>query len=68
MVWSRIHLKAGTALVRLSRRWLTGQSYITDIIEEYALPFAPFTYWKNFVPMKDNARPHISRIVQQYQQ
>ena len=60
-------MEARTALVRIDRGRLTAHRYITDILEEHVVPFAPYI-GDNFMLMHDNARPHVARIVQQYLQ
>lgn len=63
MVWGSISLEAKTELVFVER--LTSDRYITEILQEHVVPFAPFI-GENFIFMQDNARPHTARIVTEY--
>lgn len=63
MIWGGISLEAKTDLTFVER--LTADRYITEILEEHVIPFAP-AIGENFIFMHDNARPHTARIVQEY--
>lgn len=65
MVWGGICLGARTDLVLIENGSLTAQQYVTEILEPYVMPFAPFI-GPHFVFMHDNARPHTARIVSTY--
>lgn len=65
MVWGGISLEARTDLHVFRRPTLNAQSYITDILEEYVVPFGPFI-GDQFLFMHDNARPHTANVVREY--
>lgn len=65
MVWGGISLTARTELVSLAGGSLTSRRYITDILSEHVVPFAPYI-GNDFYLMHDNARPHVARIVNDY--
>lgn len=65
MVWAGISLEARTELVFVEGGSLTAHRYITDILEDHVVPFAPLI-GDNFILMHDNARPHVARCVNQY--
>lgn len=65
MVWAGISYDGKTELHILVERSLNANSYITDILQEYVVPFAPFI-GDNFILMHDNARPHVARCVGEY--
>ena len=44
---------------------LNAASYVSDILEDHAVPFAPFI-GENFLLLHDNARPHTARVVNEY--
>ena len=62
MVWGGINFRGRTDLHIVQHGTLNGERYITDILQEYVIPFAPFV-GDNFILMHDNARPHTARIV-----
>jgi hypothetical protein len=61
MVWGGVCSTARTDLHIFSK----GTIYVTDILEQYGVPFAPFI-GDNFIFKHDNARPHSVRIVSEY--
>lgn len=65
MVWGGISLEAKTELHVFRRPTLDAGTYITDILEDYVVPFAPFV-GPNFLLMHDNARPHVAHVVRDY--
>lgn len=65
MVWGGICLEAKTDLYVFRRPTLNAHTYVTDILEEYVVPFAPFI-GPNFLFMHDNARPHVAHVVRDY--
>ena len=65
MVWGGITLVAKTDLHVFQRGNLTALRYISDILEEYVVPFAPFI-GDDFMLMHDNARPHVANVVTEY--
>ncbi|RZC35885.1 hypothetical protein BDFB_004933 [Asbolus verrucosus] len=65
MVWSGISFEARTELVIVYNGSMIADMYIRDVLVPHVVPFAPLL-GPNFMLMPDNARPHISRIVQQY--
>lgn len=67
MVWGGISLTGRTDLHVFNRGSVTADRYITDILEPYVVPFAPYI-GENFLLMHDNARPHTAAIVQDYLQ
>lgn len=64
-----------TALVRLgdavhdqgivNRGSVTAERYITTILDQYVVPFAPFIV-PSLIFKNDNVRPHCVRIVNEY--
>jgi hypothetical protein len=56
MVWGGVCSTARTDLHIFSK----GTIYVTDILEQYVVPFAPFI-GDNFIFKHDNARPHSVR-------
>ena len=48
-----------------SRTSLNAVSYVSDILEDHLMPFAPFI-GENFLLLHDNARPHTARVVNEY--
>jgi hypothetical protein len=56
---------ARTDLHVFPRGTMNSTVYVTDILEQYVVPFAPFI-WDNFIFQYDNARPHSVRIVSEY--
>lgn len=67
MVWGGISFTAKTDLVSLRGGSLNSRRYITDILSEHVIPFAPYI-GNNFLLMHDNAKPHTARIVDEYLQ
>lgn len=65
MFWGGIQYDARTELVVIPRPALTAQRYVTDILEEHVVPFAPFV-GHQFQLMHDNARPHSAAAVRGY--
>lgn len=65
MVWAGVSLEARTELHIINRGSLTAMRYVTDILEEYVMPFAPYI-GENFLYLHDNARPHTAGIVNDY--
>ena len=64
MVWGGVSLTGRTDLVTINGN-LTSERYITDILQEHVVPYAPYI-GANFLLMHDNARPHTGRIVRNY--
>lgn len=65
MVWGGVSYEAKTDLVFFQNRRLDADLYITDVLEDHVVPFAPFI-GAGFKLMQDNARPHVARVVSQY--
>lgn len=65
MIWGGISYEARTDLAIVDGGSMTGARYITTILDEHVIPFAPFI-GPNFLFMDDNARPHRARIVNDY--
>jgi len=65
MVWGGISLSGPTELHILDGGTLTAARYITDILEPYVVPYAPFI-GPSFLLMHDNARPHTAQCVTTY--
>lgn len=65
MFWGGISFDARTELVCVPRPALNAHRYVTDILEEHVVPFAPFI-GPNFILMHDNARPHSASVVTDY--
>lgn len=65
MFWGGISFDACTELVVVRGRSLTSQRYLYDIIEDHVVPFAGHI-GEGFVFMDDNAKPHRSRMVDEY--
>lgn len=65
MVWAGISFEARTQLVVLDRGSMTADRYVTDILQEHVVPYAPFI-GNSFILMHDNARPHVARVVIDY--
>ena len=65
MFWAGISLTARTDIVSLHAGSLNSERYISDILSEHVVPFAPYI-GNNFLLMHDNARPHVARIVNEY--
>ena len=65
MVWGGISLSGPTELRILDGGTLTAVGYITDILEPYVVPYAPYI-GDPFVLMHDNARPHKAQCVTDY--
>ena len=65
MVWGGISLEAKTELHIFRRPSVNAHVYITDILEESVVPFAPFI-GEEFAFMHDNARPHTANVVKDY--
>lgn len=65
MVWGGICMGARTELRVIENGSLTAARYITEVLEELVMPFAPFI-GDGFVFMHDNARPHTAAIVSEY--
>lgn len=65
MVWGGITLDARTELHVFQRPSMNARVYITEVLEQYVMPFAPFI-GEEFLLMHDNARPHVANEVQVY--
>jgi hypothetical protein len=65
MVWGGVCSTARTDLHVFSRETMNSTVYVTDILEQYVVPFA-LLIGDNFVFQHDNARPHSIRIVSKY--
>lgn len=62
MVWGGISMGARTELQVIENGSLTAVRYVTEILEQVVVPFAPFI-GDGFVFMHDNARPHTAAVV-----
>lgn len=67
MVWGGICLGVRTELVVIENGSLNAFRYLTEILEQHVMPFAPFV-GDGFIFMHDNARPHTARVVRDYLQ
>lgn len=65
MVWGGISLTARTDLHVFNRGSVNSHTYISDILAEYVLPFAPYI-GENFLLMQDNVKPHAAHVVTEY--
>lgn len=65
MFWGGISLTGHTELVFIRRGGLTAARYVTEILEEYVMPYAGYI-GEDFQLMQDNARPHVAHIVTRY--
>jgi transposase len=65
MVWAGISLQSHTELYLVPGGSLTADRYITEILQDYVVPYAPLV-GNNFLYMHDNARPHTAGIVRDY--
>jgi hypothetical protein len=72
MIWGGLCSTARTDLHVFPRGTMNSTVYVTDILEQYVVPFAPFMeqyavpFEDNFIFQHDNARPHSVRIVSEY--
>lgn len=65
MVWAGISSQARTELVFVRNGSLTAHRYITEILEDHAVPFVVIMD-EHGIMMHDNARPHVARVVTEY--
>ncbi|KAI5703251.1 hypothetical protein M8J76_000466 [Diaphorina citri] len=65
MIWGGISTEARTDLVFFDNRPMTAANYITDVLEDHVVPFAPFI-GDGFLLYQDNARPHVARCTLDY--
>lgn len=65
MVWAGISAEARTELVFIENGSLTAHRYITQVLEDHAVPFM-ITMGERGIFMQDNARPHVARVVGEY--
>jgi hypothetical protein len=65
MVWGGIRMEARTELVVVNGGAMTANRYTRDILEPHVVPFALFI-GNDSILMRDNARPHIAQIVNEY--
>jgi hypothetical protein len=65
MVWGSVCSTGRAGWPVFPRGTLNSAVYVTDILEQYVVPFAPFI-GDNFIFQHDNARPHSVRIVSEY--
>lgn len=63
MIWGGVSWDATTDLDFI-RGTLNSDKYL-EILEEFVVPYAPFI-GDQFIPMQDNARPHVARRVTEY--
>ncbi|PRD22179.1 UNVERIFIED_CONTAM: Transposable element Tcb1 transposase [Trichonephila clavipes] len=63
MVWGGIGYLSPTPLVRIAST-LNRQRYISDVLEPVVLPYVQGLATATF--QQDNARPHVTRIVQRF--
>ncbi len=61
MVWGGISYHAKTELHTFGKTSVTANSYISDILLDYVVPFAPYI-GDRFLLMQDNARPHVAKL------
>ena len=61
-VWAGVSSEASTGLHVFHRPNLNSERYISDILEEYVVLFAPFI-GEDFIFQQDNGRPHSARVV-----
>ncbi|XKL64660.1 hypothetical protein PGB90_004746 [Kerria lacca] len=59
MVWGGIQYDAKTELHICQRPSVNADIYITDILQDHVMPFAPFV-GAEFILQQDNARPHVA--------
>jgi hypothetical protein len=64
-LWDGISMEAFPELVVVNGGAMTANRYITNILEPHVVPFAPFI-GNDSILMQDNARPHITQIVNEY--
>jgi hypothetical protein len=62
MIWDGVCSTARTDLHVFLRGTINGIVYVTDILEQYVVPFAPFI-GDNFIFQHDNARPQCQNCV-----
>jgi hypothetical protein len=65
MLWGGIRMEARTELVVVNGGAMTANRYTRDILEPHVVPFALFI-GNDSILMRDNARPHIAQIVNEY--
>ena len=65
MVWGAISFGNKSVLHHIDGT-LNAQLYIDDILDPIAIPFGRATVGPGFLFQDDNARPHATRIVQEY--
>ncbi|GFU84886.1 transposable element Tcb1 transposase [Trichonephila clavipes] len=63
MVWGGIGYHFRTPLVRIAGT-LNGQHYISEVLEPVVLPY--FQRMATAIFQPDNARPHVTRVVQNF--
>ena len=62
MVWAGISLRARTELNIVENGSMNAERYISDILKDYVMPFAPYI-GDQFILMYYNARPHVAQKV-----
>lgn len=67
MVWGGISLEGRTALHVLATASLTAISYQDEILRPLVRPYTG-AVGPRFLPIQDNARPHVARVCQQFLQ
>ena len=65
MEWGGISFEARTELVFIQNGTLTVHRYLTEVLEDHAVPFMVIL-GEDATFMHDNARPHTARIVTAY--
>jgi hypothetical protein len=65
MVWGSVCSTGRAGWPVFPRGTMNSTVYVTDILEQYVVPFATFIE-DNFIFQHDNARPHSVRIVSEY--
>ena len=65
MVWDGINIETCTDLLFINRESLTADQYITEILEDHLVPFAPVNQ-DNFLLLHDNAHPQVAGCVTKY--
>lgn len=67
MVWGGISAEAHTDLVFFDGASMNAESYISNVLEDMVVPYAPFI-GDGFLFWQDNARPHVARTTREYMQ
>lgn len=65
MIWRSISLTPRTDPVVIDNGTITAERYIPEILEHHVIPFVCCIV-KIFLPIQDNARPHVVKLVINY--